>query len=248
MTDDDERGQRVAAAVDAAGRRLEQFAQIVSHDLKSPLRAIGHLALFLREDLAETADPRVLERLDKLDRQVARMSRMLDDLRAYVLPDRRAGGIERVDLEALVAELGELIGLPGGFTLRVDVEPAWVATDRAALSLVLRNLLDNSLKHHDRHAGTLRIEARPHGEDRLRFSVIDDGPGIARQDRQRLLEPCRYAGGVDRGSGMGLAFVRRAVARQGGRVWAEDAPGGEAGRGVAFCFTWPLVGCGGMDG
>ena len=248
MTDDDEPGQRDAAAVDSAGRRFEQFTQIVSHDLKSPLRAISHLAVFLREDLAEAADPRVLERLDKLDRQVAKMSRMLDDLRAYVHPDRRAGGIEIVDLEALVAELGELVAVPGGFTLRVDVEPARIATDRAALSLVLRNLLDNSLKHHDRTVGALRIEARPQGKDRLRFSVIDDGPGIAQQDRERLLALFRDPGGAGQGLGMGLALVRRAVERQGGRVWAEDEPGFDAGRGIAFCFTWPLVGPRGTDG
>jgi signal transduction histidine kinase len=237
-----------AADLAAANRQLEQFTHIVSHDLKSPLRGVHHLASFLREDLGDAASPQVLEHLDKLDRQVTKMSRMLDDLQTYVHVDRRAGKIETVDLEALGVELGELVGLPDGFTLDVDVEPVRVETDRTALSLVLRNLLDNSFKHHDRRSGMLRIEARPHGRGRQRFRVIDDGPGIVRRYRKRVFEPFHCLGGAGPGSGMGLAFVKRAVERQGGRVWIEDGPGADAGRGVAFCFTWPLVGCGKPDG
>lgn len=225
----------------AASRRLEQFTTIVSHDLKSPLRGVHHLARFLRVDLAEAASPQVLEHLDKLDRQVAKMSRMLDDLETYVHVDRTAGKIETVDLEALVEELGELVGLPDGFALDIDVEPRLVETDRAALSLVLRNLLDNSCKYHDRSSGTLRLDARPDGKAQLKFMVVDDGPGIPRHDRKRVFKQSHRLGGTKPGSGMGLALVKRAVKRQGGRIWIEDEPGGSANRGVAFCFTWPLV-------
>ena len=240
--------RRRAADLAAANRRLEQFTHIVCHDLKSPLRGVHHLAGFLREDLGAAASPQVLEHLGKLDRQVTKMSRMLDDLQAYVHLDRRVESIESVDLEALVMELGELVGVPEGFLLEVDAGPVRVATDRAALSLVLRNLLDNSLKHHDRSAGRLLVEVRPHRRGRLRFRVIDDGPGIERRYRKRVFELFRRLGESGQGSGMGLAFVRRGVERQGGRVWIEDAPESEAGRGVAFCFTWPLVGRGKTDG
>ncbi len=225
----------------AANRQLEQFTEIVRHDLKAPLRGVRHLARFLRADLADAASPQVLGHLDKLDRQVARMSRMLDDIGAYVRVDGRGGKIETVDLQALGVELGELVGLPDDFTLDIDVEPLRVETDRAALSLVLRNLLDNSCKHHDRTAGTLRLEARPDGDGRLVFIVGDDGPGIPRGYRKRLFEQSGRPSDTAAGSGTGLALVKGAVQRQGGRIWIEDEPRGSAGRGVAFRFTWPLV-------
>ncbi len=244
---EDGRVRRRASDRDAASQ-LEQFTTIVSHDLKSPLRGVHHLARFLRVDLADAASPQVLEHLDKLDRQVAKMSRMLDDLQAYVQVDRTAGKVETVDLEELGEELGELVGLPDDFTLDIDVEPLLVETDRAALSLVLRNLLDNGCKHHDRSAGTLRLEARPDGRGRLKFMVVDDGPGIPPCYRKRVFKQSQRLGGTEPGSGIGLALVKRAVKRQGGRIWIADAPAGSAERGVAFCFTWPLVRGGKADG
>lgn len=233
---------RRAADLAAANRQLEQFTHLVSHDLKSPLRGVHHLASFLREDLGASASPAVLGHLDRLERQIAKMSRMLDDLQAYAHADRAAGRGEMVDIGALVVELAELLGVPDTIRLEVDATPSRVTTDRTALALVLRNLIDNAVKHHDRENGRIAVRARRDGRARLRVVVIDDGPGIAAKQRDAVFELFRSAGGKGAGSGMGLAFVRRAVLRHGGRIWIEDAPDGfaEPGRGVAFTFTWPL--------
>lgn len=233
---------RRAADLAAANRQLEQFTHLVSHDLKSPLRGVHHIASFLREDLGAAAAPEVLQHLDRLERQIAKMSRMLDDLQAYAHADRTAGRGDTVDVAALVAELGELLGVPDGIRLEVDAEPSRITTDRTALALVLRNLVDNGVKHHDLETGRIIVRARREARGRMRFLVADDGPGIAPAQRKQVFELFRTTGGKGAGSGMGLAFVRRAVQRHGGRIWIEDAPAGLAapGRGVAFVFNWPL--------
>jgi len=233
---------RRAADLAAVNRQLEQFTHLVSHDLKSPLRGVHHIASFLRDDLGDAASPEVLQHLDRLERQIAKMSRMLDDLQAYAHADRTAGRGEMVDIAALVVELGELLGVPDGIRLEVDAEPSRITTDRTALALVLRNLVDNGVKHHDGEAGRIIVRARREARGRMRFLVADDGPGIAPAQRKQVFELFRTTGGKGDGSGMGLAFVRRAVQRHGGRIWIEDAPAGLAapGRGVAFVFNWPL--------
>ena len=115
----------------------------------------------------------------------------------------------------------------------------------------MQNLVGNAIKHHDRPAeGNIRVEASPSGNV-VEFAVIDDGPGIPEQFRERvfgMFQTLRPRDEVE-GSGMGLAIVRKLVDRQGGKVWLADGPGG---RGLAVHFTWPLDGgkgqADGLDG
>ena len=122
----------------------------------------------------------------------------------------------------------------------------------AALDLVLRNLIDNAVKHHDRGTGLIIVSAEP-GADSLRISVIDDGPGIAPEFHEAVLLPFRTldamgangkSGGgtasaitTRKGTGMGLAFVNRTVETMGGKLAIRSQPAAQ--RGTTFVLDWP---------
>ena len=215
---------------------LEQFAYVASHDLKSPLRAIDSLAGWLQEDLANVLVGDSRKHLDLLRHRTHRMERLLDDLLAYSRAGRVPADIVRTDTSRLLAEIVEMISPPPGFTVTsVPTLPVF-ATAVTPLRQVITNLIANAIKHHDRPSGAIELSARRVGE-RYEFTIADDGPGIPPEFHERIFgmfQTLRPRDEVE-GSGIGLALVRRIVARYGGTVTVECPPP----RGSRFCFTWP---------
>jgi PAS domain S-box-containing protein len=231
--------QRVAERTDElerSNRELDQFAYVASHDLKAPLRAIDNLSAWIEEDTGDLLPPASLEHLNKLRGRVQRMERLLDDLLAYSRAGRIQHRPEAVDLETLVRGVAEMQGLPPNFrfTLEGDLGPLY--TLRVPLETVLRNLIGNAIKHHDRPDGHIQVTVCDQG-DRLHFTVRDDGPGIAPQYHARIFEMFQMLQPRDRveGSGMGLAIVKKLVESLGGQITLESVEG----EGASFSFTWP---------
>jgi signal transduction histidine kinase len=110
------------------------------------------------------------------------------------------------------------------------------STQKSALELVLRNLISNAIKHHDRTEINLDISAKENGKF-YRFSVRDDGPGIATEYHERIFEMFKTLKPRDEieGSGMGLAIIKKLIERQGGKIWVESQAGK---RGTNFIFDW----------
>ena len=113
--------------------------------------------------------------------------------------------------------------------------PKLLAT-RTPLETVLRNLINNAIKHHDRADGHVHIVAEEH-DDFVEFCVIDDGPGIHPQYHERIFELFQTLKPRDQveGSGMGLAIVKKTVENYGGSITVESTEG----EGATFRFTWP---------
>jgi signal transduction histidine kinase len=110
-----------------------------------------------------------------------------------------------------------------------------LVTPRPALEQVLRNLVENAVKHHDRTAGTIEVSAADRGTE-VEFAVADDGPGIPEGSREKVFQMFHRIQQDDRpGAGIGLALAKRIVELHGGRIWIEP----RAGRGTTVRFTWP---------
>jgi signal transduction histidine kinase len=127
---------------------------------------------------------------------------------------------------------------PPGMTVSVGALPAFV-THRAPLAQVLRNLIGNAIKHHDRAVGHIDVSVSA-GADSIEFVVRDDGPGIPREYHQEIFQMFSTLKPRDvmEGSGMGLAMVRKILENRGGSIHVESAEG----RGATFRFTWPRTG------
>jgi signal transduction histidine kinase len=143
-----------------------------------------------------------------------------------------------VSLETLVEELFASIPVPPGFRCIADSSLASIPVIAVPLVQVLRNLIENALKHHDALTGTVSIAVAVH-PDHLRFAVTDDGPGIPATHREQVFEMFATLRRRDEfeASGMGLALVRKLVRQQGGRCGIESAPL----RGSCVWFEWPKL-------
>ena len=262
----DDLEDRVAARTAELARsnaELDQFAYVASHDLKAPIRAIDSLATWIDEDAGDVLPEESARHLALLRQRAKRMERLLDSLLAYSRAGRREAAPEPVDTAALARDVAETVAPPEGFDVRVEGDFPVVVTARAPLALVLRNLVGNAIKHHDRPDGRVTVSGRvvdvpdhpaPEGHPApgtdpigaktagagwAEFAVEDDGPGVAPEYRDRvfgMFQTLRPRDEVE-GSGMGLAIVKKTVESRGGAVAVEE---GSAG-GARFRFTWPLA-------
>jgi signal transduction histidine kinase len=219
-----------------SNRELDQFAYIASHDLKAPLRAITNLAEWIQKDNAGLP-PASQEHLTKLRARVRRMEGLLDDLLTYSRVGRQRHQPEWVDTSALVRGLQHILLVPAGFRIEWQEPLPTLHTERVPLETVLRNLVGNAIKHHNRpEAGVVQVAALENGEW-VEFRVQDNGPGIAPQHHERIFQvfqSLKPRSEVE-GSGMGLAIAKKAVESHGGWIQVES----EAGQGATFRFTWP---------
>jgi len=223
----------------AANRRLDDFAYIASHDLQEPLRGLNSLAGFLLDDCNEQLDDTARQRLVALQAQARRMSRMISDLLSYSRAGATGAAFAPLDMDQLLsAVLERLAPALAGQGLQVirDTPLGIVQGERKQLGMVFECLIDNAAKYSDRDDRQVTIGVRP-GPPRT-YTVTDNGIGIPEEHRERVFRMFtrlhhrdEYGGG----SGAGLSIARKIVEAHGGRLWVESRPDGQ--RGSVFCFT-----------
>jgi signal transduction histidine kinase len=226
------------AKLERANRELDAFSYSVSHDLRAPLRAIDGFSRALVEDCGAALDERGQAYVERICRNVALMTTLIDDLLELARISRTAMSTDTVDLSGLAAEVvADLRRAHGDRTVDVEIAEGLLARgDRRLLQVVLVNLIGNAWKFTSRSARA-RIEFGRHPGDEPTFFVRDNGAGFDMQYASRLFGAFQrlHSSREFEGTGVGLATVQRIVARHGGRVWAEAA----VGLGATFFFSLP---------
>ena len=240
MESRDQLEQRVrdrTAALDASNQELEAFCYSVSHDLRSPLRAIDGFSQALLEDMDGKLDADAVGHLARIRAATQRMAALIDDLLSLSRITRTDLVVKRVDLSAMArAACDELAAAQPDRTVSVVVEDGLHAMgDARLLRQVLENLLGNAWKFTAKHdAPSVEFRGRS-GTDGQVFLVKDNGAGFDPEYADRLFGVFQRLHAMTDfpGTGVGLAIVDRILKRHGGRIWAESA----VGRGATFYFT-----------
>ncbi len=219
----------------AANEELGNFAYVASHDLKAPLRAIGSLAQWLSADYADRFDEEGRQHMALLLSRVKRMDRLIDGILQYSRVGRVKETPSRVDLNALLAEVVDLLAPPPHVKVTLGELPV-VRMDRTRLQQVFQNLLSNAIQYIDKPQGEVRVEGAANAET-WTFSVRDNGPGIERRHWDRVFQLFQSLSLRDstESTGIGLSLVKKIVELHGGRVWLSSEPG----QGTTFYFTLP---------
>jgi PAS domain S-box-containing protein len=221
-----------------SNRDLEDFAYIASHDLKTPLSGIKSAALWLAEDLHDLSDES-RKLLGLMQGRINRMEKLLDDLLTYSRVGRADTAISETNVAVIFRRIIEILGPPAHINVRAEGELPVIVTASAQLEHVLRNLINNAIKHHDKQNGEVVLSARRVGEF-VEFVVRDDGPGILPQFHDKifqLFQTLRRRDEVE-GSGMGLALVKKLVEQQNSCITVHSQGNGT---GAEFRFQWPTL-------
>ena len=235
--------QRVAqrtTELEAKNLELETFAYTVSHDLKAPLRGIDGYSRLLQEDYQDQLAGDGSRFLNTIRQATQQMNQLIDDLLAWSRLDRRGLTPEVVQVRSLVSQLiadrADEISARG-IAVNPVLPELTLTTDADSLLMALRNLLDNALKFTSRMAApVIEIGGRTE-QNRCLLWVRDNGPGFEMQYHDRIFDIFQRLHRAEDyvGTGIGLAIVRKAMERVGGRAWAESAPGA----GAVFYLEFP---------
>jgi signal transduction histidine kinase len=226
------------AELAAANNDLEAFSYSVSHDLRTPLRAVQGYVTILAEDFGERLDEPARRVVDLIQDRTLRMERLIEDLLRFARLGRQRLAVTPVDLDELVQRsLDDLRPTCEGRAVTFTVGRLGSAeADPALLGQVWANLLGNAIKFtRERDPALVEVGCRANADRPPAYYVRDNGAGFDMQRADRLFGVFqRFHGATEfEGSGVGLAIVRRVIERHGGQVWAESAPG----EGATFYFT-----------
>ncbi len=228
-------------ALDESRRELEQFAHVLSHDLRAPLNQINSFSELLKEDLQEGRQDDVATYLDFIGRAANDASALIRMLTDFLRADKIELTSEPVDLHAVLDELCRMLAEQKGKALNafhIDVQdlPA-LHSQPVLLRQILQNLLSNALKYNNNERPLVEVTTRL-DDAGVAIIVSDNGIGIEEQYREQIFQPFTRLHSKDEysGTGLGLAICAKNAARLGGSLSCEQNPCG----GSRFILTLPL--------
>jgi PAS domain S-box-containing protein len=230
------------AQISDVNRELEAFSYSVSHDLRAPLRHISGFARKLEQHLGERIDDKAGHYIEVIGHSAQRMALLIDDLLVFSRLGRGALRLQAVDMQSLVEEARALAesGVQDRHIVW-DIAPLpMVIGDENMLRTVWQNLLGNAVKYTGHcEVAQIGVSLRRGRNGEYEFTVADNGAGFDMKYADKLFGVFQrlHRSSEFPGNGIGLANVRRIVARHGGRVWAEAKPG----QGARFHFSLPAT-------
>jgi two-component system sensor kinase FixL len=232
----EEKQAELIEEVESVNRELKDFAYIVSHDLKAPLRGIDTLAKWISTDYANKFDQDGKEQMSLLLSRVDRMHNLIDGILQYSRVGRVKEEKVQVNLNELVPDIIDLIAPPENITITVENELPVIECDKTRISQVFQNLLSNAVKYMDKPEGHIKIGCTEE-ENCWRFSVTDNGPGIEEKYFDKIFQMFQTLSRRDdvESTGVGLTVVKKIIEMYGGTIWVES----KVGEGSTFFFIVP---------
>jgi signal transduction histidine kinase len=228
------------AELECAMGELEGFSYSVSHDLRTPLRAVGGFSKILMEDYAGQIDAEGQRLLGVVVKEARRMGQLIDDLLAFSRLNRQAMAPGQIDMAAMARQVSEeLAGYEPGRKIRFTIDPLPPAIGTASMiNQVWTNLLANAVKFtRGRDVAEIAVGFDRGEGGKTVYTVRDNGAGFDMEYYDKLFGVFARLHGTREfeGTGVGLALVKRIIQRHGGSVWAKGA----VGEGATFSFTLP---------
>jgi PAS domain S-box-containing protein len=217
-------------------QELKDFAYIVSHDLKAPLRGIKNLAEWISTDYADKLDDNGKEQMNLLASRVDQMHNLIDGILLY----SRVGRVEEekvvVNLNELVPEVIDTLAPPENITITIENELPTIECGQTRIMQVFQNLMSNAVEYMDKPQGQIKVGCVE--EDGFwEFYVADNGPGIEEKYFEKIFQLFQTLAPRDESesTGVGLTIIKKIVEMYGGKTWVQS----KVGSGSTFFFTLP---------
>ena len=231
--EDERRKEKLLRDLEKANDQLNEFAHIVSHDLKAPLRAISSLSEWLVEDFQDKLDESGMETLDMIVDNVERMDQLIDGILTYSISDQKDDLQEELDVDVVIESIISSIDIPVHIQLHIQKGFPKIKYNKIQLSQVLQNLISNSVKYMDKQKGEVRV-GFSETEEEVLVEVSDNGPGIPKDVGDEVFNMFSTFHESDIGStGIGLSITKKIIENRGGKIWFSS----EIEKGTTFYFT-----------
>lgn len=220
-----------------SNEELKDFAQIVSHDLKAPLRAISQLSHWISEDYSDKIDSEGQEHLTMLVSRAKRMDDLIEGILQYSKASKAKEKESIINLNQLVQDVIISLDPPKNIKITIENKLPEILGDATRFTQVFQNLINNALKFIDKPIGTIKIGCEIENEF-WKLYISDNGPGIEEKYFDRIFQIFQRLESRDNqeGTGVGLSLVKKILQIYGGKIWIEST----IGEGTTFYFTLPI--------
>jgi PAS domain S-box-containing protein len=233
----EERRAELMQELESINKELNDFAYIVSHDLKAPLRAIGSLVSWLTTDYGEKLGEEGNEMLKMLLGRTTRMHDLIDGVLKYSRLGRQKDELSTIELDKVVPDVVDLISPPSNIEVKIHRPLPMIMGESTRVQQVFQNILSNAIKFMDKPKGLIEIGCtRENGH--WKFNISDNGPGIEERHFTKIFQIFQTLSARDsyESTGIGLTIVKKVVEMHGGKIWLES----NVGVGTTFFFTFPV--------
>jgi len=212
---------------------LSEYAHIVSHDLKSPLRSIYALINWIKEDYSSIMDGTGLNHIAMIEKTLERMEDLINDVLAYSSAGNR-DNIETkpINLTKLIHEVKNTVLIPANINILIKNKLPILNGDITRIQQLFQNLIDNAVTYNDKDHGFVEIEYLDQGSHH-QFMIKDNGAGIDPKYHTKIFDMFESVGDHKNSTGVGLAIVKKIISLYEGKIWLESTPH----IGTTFYFT-----------
>lgn len=219
-------------ALERSNNELQEYAHIVSHDLKSPLRSINALVSWIKDDNKGKLDAPTIQNLGLIETTLERMEQLISDVLAYSSVGFYENEKEPVNVQEVVQDLIEILFIPEHITVYILKPLPVVFGHKTKIQQLFQNLISNAIKFIDKEKGFIYISFEELDEA-YQFSVQDNGMGIDKKFHEKIFKVFHALKKSHDSTGIGLSIVQKIVELHHGKIWLESKPN----KGTTFFFT-----------
>ncbi|MEO9570030.1 MAG: PAS domain S-box protein [Polaribacter sp.] len=224
--------EKILKELENRNQELYEYAHIVSHDLKSPLRSIDALVSWIKTDNQDNFDDMTLQNFDLIESTLETMETLISNVLEYSSAGANLTDEVDVDLNETVSNLKNFLFVPENISINILNQLPIVKGDETKFQQVFQNFISNAIKFIDKEVGIIEINYLDDG-DCHQFSIKDNGLGIEKKYHDKIFKVFHSLNKRDDSTGIGLSIIKKIIDLYGGRIWLESEPN----IGTTFYFT-----------
>jgi PAS domain S-box-containing protein len=224
--------ERLLQKLEMSNDELQEYAHIVSHDLKSPLRSIEALTSWIKEDNKGKLDEISLKNFDLIEMTLEKMEQLISDILKYSSIGSNNDDSQEVHLHALIEDLKQVLFVPENISIDILTPLPIIKGDKIKFQQVFQNLIGNAIKFNDKEEGLITIDYEEK-KSYYQFSVRDNGIGIEKKYHDKIFKIFNSLKQSKESSGIGLSIVKKIIDLYQGDIWVTS----ERNKGTTFHFT-----------
>ncbi|WP_298778514.1 ATP-binding protein [uncultured Polaribacter sp.] len=218
--------------LEKSNEELKEYAHIVSHDLKSPLRSLAALTYWIKTDNLEKFDQASLQNFEDIDITLKTMDNLISDVLKYSRLDTIGNENQEIDFNVLIKDLIHVLYIPKNISINILNKLPTFYGDKTKFQQLFQNLISNAIKFNNKEKGIINIDVEDH-KTFYKFSVKDNGIGIQKKHFNKIFKIFQSLKKSKKSSGIGLSIVKKIVDIYKGEVWLES----EINKETTFYFT-----------
>lgn len=226
--------EQLLQKLEKQNEQLNEYAQVVSHDLKSPLRSIHSLISWIKEDNDKEFSTQTTQYLSMIESKVEKMDHLIQGILTYSKVDTDDKQEEDISINEVVENCINIIHIPDNIKVIIKNKLPIIKADKFRMQQLFQNIISNAVYYIDKPEGLVEVDFEEKGNSYI-FSIKDNGPGIPEENQEKIFKIFQSFTQHEQSTGIGLSIVKRIIDNYNGKIWIES----EMKQGTTFFIKLP---------